>query len=111
MTSGTALPDRPDMVAATEVGTIRWAWSTRKTPQARRWNERCSGGASIPRSSTWKCPFWLHPRPHGGAVPSGTREVELTNVRAVVAQVERYRARHGIWKPWVDAHESAALTS
>jgi hypothetical protein len=36
--------------------------------------------------------------------PQARREVELTNVPVVEAQVERFRARLGIWDSQVDAH-------
>jgi hypothetical protein len=39
------------------------------------------------------------------------REVELTNVPVVVAQVERFRVRRGIWESRVVAFESEGLTS
>ena len=38
--------------------------------------------------------------------PQARREVELTNVPVVVAQVERFRSRWEIWDSRVDAHES-----
>jgi ribosomal protein L20A (L18A) len=37
--------------------------------------------------------------------PEARREVELTNVPVVVAQVERFRARKGIWDALVHVHE------
>ncbi len=37
--------------------------------------------------------------------PQARREVELTNVPVVVAQVERFRSRWEIWDSRVDAHE------
>src|ERR1700677_2523947 len=43
--------------------------------------------------------------------PQARREVELTNVPVVVAQVERFRARRGIWESRVVAFESEGLTS
>ena len=43
--------------------------------------------------------------------PQARREVELTNVPVVVAQVERFRARRGLWEARVVAHESGGLTS
>jgi hypothetical protein len=39
------------------------------------------------------------------------REVELTNVPVVAAQVERFRFRRGIWEARVVAHESEGVTS
>ena len=38
--------------------------------------------------------------------PQARREVELTNVPVVVAQVERFRSRWEIWDSRVGAHES-----
>ncbi len=38
--------------------------------------------------------------------PQARREVELTNVPVVVAQVERFRYRWDIWESRVEAHES-----
>ncbi len=38
--------------------------------------------------------------------PQARREVELTNVPVVVAQVERFRSRWAIWDSRVDAHDS-----
>jgi hypothetical protein len=43
--------------------------------------------------------------------PQARREVELTNVPVVVAQVERFRTRQGLWASRVMAHESESLTS
>jgi hypothetical protein len=43
--------------------------------------------------------------------PQAQREVELTNVPVVVAQVERFRARLGLWEARVVAHESEGVTS
>ena len=43
--------------------------------------------------------------------PQARREVELTNVPVVVAQVERFRSRWAIWDSRVDAHESEGMTS
>jgi hypothetical protein len=43
--------------------------------------------------------------------PQARREVELTNVPVVVAQVERFRARRGLWEARVVAHESEGVTS
>jgi len=37
--------------------------------------------------------------------PEARREVELTNVPVVVAQVERFRARQGIWDSLVRVYE------
>lgn len=42
--------------------------------------------------------------------PQARREVELTNVPVVVAQVARFRFRRGIWESRVDLHESERLT-
>jgi hypothetical protein len=39
--------------------------------------------------------------------PEARREVELTNVPVVVAQVERFRARQGIWDALVRVNEDA----
>src|ERR1700722_6060266 len=41
--------------------------------------------------------------------PQTRREVELTNVPVVVAQLERFRVRQGIWAIRVDAHEKKGL--
>jgi len=38
--------------------------------------------------------------------PEARREVELTNVPVVVSQVERFRARHGIWDSLVHNYEN-----
>ena len=38
--------------------------------------------------------------------PEARREVELTNVPVVVAQVARFRARHGIWDSFVQMREA-----
>src|SRR6202451_3955350 len=42
--------------------------------------------------------------------PQARREVELTNVPVVVAQLERFRLRLGIWAIRVDAHEREGLS-
>ena len=39
-----------------------------------------------------------------GQSPEARREVELTNVPVVVAQVERFRSRHGIWDSLVHSY-------
>jgi hypothetical protein len=41
--------------------------------------------------------------------PQARREVELTNVPVVVAQLERFRVRQGIWAIRVDAHAKNGL--
>jgi hypothetical protein len=41
--------------------------------------------------------------------PQARREVELTNVPVVVAQVARFRFRRGIWESRVDFHDSEGL--
>ena len=43
--------------------------------------------------------------------PEARREVELTNVPVVVAQVERFRARQGIWDSLVQDEGGPALAS
>ncbi len=43
--------------------------------------------------------------------PEARREVELTNVPVVVAQVERFRARQGIWDSLVHDEGGPALAS
>jgi hypothetical protein len=43
--------------------------------------------------------------------PQARREVELTNVPVVVAQVERFRFRRGLWATQVEAHERNGLSS
>jgi hypothetical protein len=40
-----------------------------------------------------------------GQSPEVRREVELTNVPVVVAQVERFRARRGIWDDLVQVYD------
>ncbi len=42
--------------------------------------------------------------------PEARGEVELTNVPVVVAQVERFRARQGIWNSLVQDEGGPALT-
>jgi hypothetical protein len=42
--------------------------------------------------------------------PQARREVELTNVPVVVAQVERFRFRLGLWAIQVEAHENKGLS-
>ena len=43
--------------------------------------------------------------------PQARREVELTNVPVVVAQVERFRSRWAIWDSRVAAYETEGVTS
>ena len=43
--------------------------------------------------------------------PQARREVELTNVPVVAAQVERFRSRWELWDSRVQAHESEDVTS
>lgn len=40
-----------------------------------------------------------------GQSPHARREVELTNVPVVVAQVERFRSRQGVWESRVLAYQ------
>lgn len=42
--------------------------------------------------------------------PQVRREVELTNVPVVVAQVERFRSRRELWESRVITHESQGVT-
>jgi hypothetical protein len=40
-----------------------------------------------------------------GQTPEARREVELTNVPVIVAQVERFRSRQGIWDRRVHSYQ------
>jgi hypothetical protein len=46
-----------------------------------------------------------------GQSPEARREVELTNVPVVVAQVERFRCRQGVWDTLVHAHQDNGNTA
>jgi len=105
MTSGDALSDRPDIVAATRGGDNSLGMDDEADPAT----------ASLEQAVYWRNIYTeilameeaVLARIHqlmAGQTPEARREVELTNVPVVVAQVERFRSRQGIWDSRVHAY-------
>ncbi len=112
MKSGEAHPDRPDIVAATRGGDDSLGMEDETDP----------ANASLDQALFWRGIYTEILEMEESVLarirqlmvkqsPQAQREVELTNVPVVVAQVERFRARRGIWASRVVAHESKSPTS
>ena len=112
MNSGAADPDRPDIVAATRGGDDSLGMEDEMAPakasleQALFWRGIYTEILEMEESVLARIRQLMAKQS-----PQARREVELTNVPVVVAQVERFRARRGIWESRVVAHESGSLTS
>jgi hypothetical protein len=112
MKTGAAHPDRPDIVAATRGGNNSVGMEDEMDPaiasldQALFWRDIYTEILEMEESVLARIRQLMVKQS-----PQARREVELTNVPVVVAQVERFRARQGIWESRVVAYESDSLTS
>ena len=112
MNSGAAHPDRPDIVAATRGGDDSLGMEDEMDPanasleQALFWRGIYSEILEMEQSVLARIRQLM-----AAQSPQARREVELTNVPVVVAQVERFRSRWGIWDSRVGAYESEGVTS
>src|SRR5271165_5066868 len=112
MNSGAADPDRPDIVAATRGGDGSLGMEDEMAPakatldQALFWRNIYTEILEMEESVLARIRQLMAKQS-----TQARREVELTNVPVVVAQVERFRSRQGIWASRVAAHESERLTS
>ena len=112
MDSGAAPSDRPDIVAATRGGDNSLGMDDEMDPAT----------ASLEQALFWRGIYTEILEMEESVLarirqlmaqqsPQAQREVELTNVPVVVAQVERFRLRLGIWAIRVDAHGTEGLSS
>jgi hypothetical protein len=112
MPSGAVHPDRPDIVAATRGGDDSLGMEDEVDPasasleQALFWRGIYSEIVEMEESVLVRIRQLMVEQS-----PQARREVELTNVPVVVAQVERFRSRWEIWDSQVEAHESEGMTS
>src|ERR1700722_20400734 len=112
MDSGAVPSDRPDIVAATRGGDDslgmedEMAPATASLEQALFWRGIYTEILEMEESVLARIRQLMAKQ-----APQARREVEVTNVPVVVAQVERFRSRRGIWNSRVLAHESERLTS
>ena len=111
MNSGAEASDRPDIVAATRGGDDSLGMEDEMDP----------ANASLEQALFWRTIYTEILEMEESVLarirhlmaqqsPQARREVELTNVPVVVAQVERFRFRQGIWAIRVDAHESKGMS-
>jgi hypothetical protein len=110
MDSGAVPSDRPDIVAATRGGDNSLGMEDETDP----------ADASLEQALFWRGIYTEILEMEESVLarirqlmaqqsPQARREVELTNVPVVVAQLERFRVRQGIWTIRVDAHEKKGL--
>jgi hypothetical protein len=106
MTTSDPPRERPDIVAATRGGENSLGMNDEPDPTT----------ATLEQALFWRNTYTeiltmeeaVLDRIHqlmAGQSPEARREVELTNVPVVVAQVERFRVRQGIWDSLVHVHE------
>jgi hypothetical protein len=106
MTTSDPPSERPDIVAATRGGENSLGMNDEPDPTT----------ATLEQALFWRNIYTeiltmeeaVLDRIHqlmAGQSPEARREVELTNVPVVVAQVERFRVRQGIWDLLVHVHE------
>jgi hypothetical protein len=99
-------PERPDIVAATRGGEHSVGMDDEPDPdtatleEALFWREIYTEILTMEEAVLDRIHLLM-----AGQSPEARREVELTNVPVVVAQVERFRARRGIWDTLVDLHQ------
>ena len=111
MNSGVVHSDRPDIVAATRGGDVSLGMEDELDPasasldQALFWRGIYSEILQMEESVLVRIRQLMAEQS-----PQAQREVELTNVPVVVAQVERFRFRWEIWDSRVDTHESKGVT-
>jgi hypothetical protein len=112
MNHGDARQDRPDIVAATRGGDNSLGMDDEADPAS----------ASLEQALFWRNIYAeilameeaVLERIHQlmtGQSPEARREVELTNVPVVVAQVERFRSRWGLWESRVHTYQLKEVPS
>jgi hypothetical protein len=112
MNSGATHPDRPDIIAATRGGDDSLGMEDEMDPahasleQALFWRNIYTEILEMEESVLARIRQLMAQQS-----PQARREVELTNVPVVVAQVERFRSRWEIWDSRVEAHDSEGVTS
>src|ERR1700678_835768 len=105
MNSGESQQDRPDIVAATRGGDNSLGMDREGDPdaatleQALYWRNIYSEILTMEESVLERIRQLM-----AGQSAQARREVELTNVPVVVAQVERFRARGELWESRVHAY-------
>ncbi len=103
-------PDRPDIVAATRGGDDSSGMEDEIDP----------ANASLEQALFWRGIYTEILEMEESVLarirqlmaqqsPQARREVELTNVPVVVAQLERFRVRQGMWAIQVDTQEQKGL--
>ena len=106
MDSGAVPSERPDIVAATRGGDDSLGMEDETDP----------ADASLEQALFWRGIYTEILEMEESVLarirqlkaqqsPQARREVELTNVPVVVAQLERFRVRQGIWAVRVDTHK------
>jgi hypothetical protein len=106
MSTSDAPPERPDIVAATRGGENSLGMDDEPDPAT----------ASLEQALFWRNIYTEILTMEEAVLdrieqlaarqtPEARREVELTNIPVVVAQVERFRARRGIWDALVNTNE------
>jgi hypothetical protein len=106
MNSADPHEDRPDIVAATRGGNNSLGMDDEADPAT----------ATLEQAVFWRNIYTeilameeaVLARIHqlmAGQTPEARREVELTNVPVIVAQVERFRSRRGLWDTRVHAYQ------
>jgi hypothetical protein len=106
MSTSDAPSERPDIVAATRGGENSLGMNDEPDPatatleQALFWRNIYTEILTMEESVLDRIHQLM-----ASQSPEARREVELTNVPVVVAQVERFRARKGIWDSLVHVHE------
>jgi hypothetical protein len=106
MESADVPPERPDIVAATRGGENSIGMDDEPDPvtatldQARFWRNIYTEILTMEEAVLDRINQLMVSQS-----PEARREVELTNVPVVVAQVERFRARRGIWDALVHAYD------
>jgi hypothetical protein len=104
--------DRPDIVAATRGGDNSLGMEREGDPaaatleQALYWRKIYSEILTMEESVLERIHQLM-----GGQSAQARREVELTNVPVVVAQVERFRARGELWESRVHAYQDKGASA
>jgi ribosomal protein L20A (L18A) len=106
MSTSDAPPGRPDIVAATRGGENSLGMNDEPDPttatleQALFWRNIYTEILTMEESVLDRIHQLM-----ASQSPEARREVELTNVPVVAAQVERFRVRQGLWDSLVHHHE------